>query len=659
MDRDTRLSYLLVAPLVAGILIAAALCTWHSPFCVDNRTYLEMMQGIVRHGLPIVDNGPAYRFPELQIRWDQVGRGGHLWGSYAPVYPYLAAPLYAMGGARLVTQANIAALALLALGVFQLARRLTRNPLAGTAAAYLVLGATHIWTFSFDVSPYTTMLTAATWSLVLLARALDDGPSAGLSRAFAAGFLAALASGAHMLAAPVLTAVLLLAFVVSRDGESPLPLPAWTGTTRIHAWVPSREAILRGSLALVGTALVMVPIAVLNKYRFGSASPMSTGGCVWFTCRESNLVQQGLGAMLRFNAPALLWAAVAGAAVLAVRRSRIAVSVVAVAALCALIPPSKLHSAAFGIGTLFTAFVLDVSLFDIGLWRPPDHFGVFLGPHAIKSLLQSSPVVAVALAGVYASRRDRRIAWIIGLPAIAVLASLVLRGQVTLLYAIGYPYMDLRYVTPMLPFLVALVVAAVHRMGWRPRHLVLLVGLSLVAFVWCARAPNDVPYMRRLVILRGTLVAAAMAYLATVYARVHDGALVRAAARGSVVVAVALAVGVDLGIDLRGWISDRRSHDAISARIGAVTPQKFALLGVAGPGGIDPASSLRVSRDLQYADIGEVWGDFNRFRRLVDYWESEQRPVFVVIGPGFVSPWPDYTAELRDSYVSLYRLRHR
>ncbi len=662
-DRRERLALALLTPLLVGILVAAARCEWHSPFCVDNRTYLEMTQGIARHGLPIVDNGPARAFPALQIRWDQVNGGGHLWGSYPPLYPYLAAPFFALGGARLVTQANIALLAVLALGVYRLGRRLTRDPVAGAAAAWVTLCATHVWTFSFDVSPYTTMITAGTWSVALTADALDEGGRRGRSLALLAGLLGAAAAGAHMLAMPVLCSVLLCLATLPASGESPpSPLACLLGRARAEAaraWLPSSQTPRRGALAVVGALAVMVPIALLNRYRFGSFNPMSGGRCVWFSCRASNLAQQGLGAMLRFNAPLFVWAAALATGLLAARRSRVATAAVWIAALCALVPPSPLQASALGVATLFTAFVFDLSRFDLGFWRPPDHMGVFLGPHAIKSLLQSAPALAAAAAVTFSDPRDRRLALVVALPAAAVLTSLVLRGEVALAFALGFPFLDLRYVTPMLPSLAVLAIAAARPLGWRPWHVAVIVALTAVAWRWCANAPDDIPYARRVVLLRGTLALAALALLCVAYARAHGARAARAAAIAAFSAALAMSAAVNLGIDLRAWMRERTRHDEVSSRIGAATPRRFGLLGLAGGNAIDSASSLRVSRDLQYADVEEVEGRFERFRPLVDHWESERRPIFVLMPPGFQSPWPDYRADLLDPRVNLYALRRR
>ena len=53
------------------------------------------------------------------------------------------------------------------------------------------------------------------------------------------------------------------------------------------------------------------------------------------------------------------------------------------------------------------------------------------------------------------------LAWLVGaafaLPACALLGSLLLRGEVTLVFAVGFPFLDLRYVTPSLPLLAAFV----------------------------------------------------------------------------------------------------------------------------------------------------------------------------------------------------------
>ncbi len=650
-----RLARRILAPLLALLLVAAALCPWHTPFCVDNRTYLEMTEGVLRRGVPTVTNGPVQRFPELQLRWNALHRG-RLWGSYAPIYPYVAAPLMRLGGPRLVVQGNVALLAALALGAYALGRRLTRDPVAGAAAAWLTLAGTHVWTFSFDVSPYSWMLTLNTASVALAAGAVDEGGRRGFARAFGAGLAGALAAFAHLLSLPSLAVVVALLAWLRADGEDPLLAAPWP---TLAPWVPSRQSLARGALAALGAALVTAPVMALNRVRFGTASPMSTGACVWWNCPTSNLPRQGLGAMLRFNAPLFAWAAVTAAVLWSVRRSRASMAVVGAVALAALAVPSALHDAAFGMSRLFMAFVVDLSRLDLGFHRPADGLGQMLGPFAVKSLLQCAPVLALALAPSIIGDHARRVAVAVALPACALLGSLLLRGEVTLVFAVGFPFLDLRYVTPSLPLLAAFATLSLRALPWRPRHLAALVALAALFLAWARYTDNDLSFARRVVLLRGTLLAAALAFVCAVRARTQPSPRATSAAMATALVAAALSVGVCLGVDLPAWAAERNRHDAFSDRVAALTPPRFAVIGLAGPFAVSEIAALRATRDVQYVDVEEVGLHLERLRGLVDHWEAEKRPIFVVMPPGFVSPWSDYQVVPVDPKINLTALRRR
>jgi hypothetical protein len=211
----------------------------------------------------------------------------------------------------------------------------------------------------------------------------------------------------------------------------------------------------------------------------------------------------------------------------------------------------------------------------------------------------------------------------------------------------------------MLPFLAVLAVAAARGLPWRRWHFLALAALAGLAVWWCAKAVDDVPLERRVVILRVTLALAAIAFVAVAHARTRGLAASRHLAVAATICAAALSIGICLGIDLKAWIKDRNIHDDASARIAAATPHRFALIGLVGAGAIDSAATLRSSRDLQYADIDEVEGHIERFRPLVDYWLRERRPVFAIMPSNFVSPWPDFRADIVDARVNLWSLQPR
>ncbi|MBI5512527.1 MAG: hypothetical protein HY909_02090 [Deltaproteobacteria bacterium] len=644
--RRERTARLLLAPLVLALLAAAAVAPWSAPFCVDNRTYLEMTEGVARHGLPYTLNGPVERMPELQARWNQRD-GPRLWGSYLPGYPYLAAPLYLLGGARALTRANIALLAALALVVFALGRRVTGDPLSGTAAAYGALVGTHVWTFSHDVSPYSLVVTALTGSTLLALRALDEQGPGAHRYALCSGALAAIALAAHGLALPMGLATVALLGLLRRDGEAPL----WPRG-------PSRGSLVRGAWALLPVALVLSAIAALNHQRFHDWNPLSTGACPWRSCASTYSDPQGSG-MLSHNAPVLLWAAATAALGWLLRGSRRGLAVVLAGALLALAPPSLLRERALAVATLAVAFLVDLSRVELGLWRPPDGVGNYLGPWVVKSLLQSSPMVALALLVSPEGARERRAVSLLALPGALLVGTLVLRTNVTPLHALGYPFVNLRYLAPLLPPVVVLAVWALRAHPWGPRRVAAVALLALALGVWFARAESDLAPFRRMVVLRAPLALALAAFALGVRARLAPaGVLARVLAPAAAALAVSYALAVNTGVDLRAWVRERQSHQRRLEHVARATPSRFALLGWAGGNGIDAALSLRAERDIEYADIAEV-ERLENARRLVDHWSDQGRPVFVMLPPPVVSPWPDVTVEPVDAEYSLYRMRRR
>ncbi|MFO0630477.1 MAG: hypothetical protein U0325_33290 [Polyangiales bacterium] len=637
-----RSSTVLLAALLALIAVGAVRARWTSPQSVDNRTYLEMIDGIAHRGLPITTNGPVGEHRALQARWNN-HHGGHLWGALPPVFPYAAAPVYRLGGTRLVVAVNVLLLGALALLVARLTRRLTRSDTAGAAAAWVTLGGTPLATVAFDTSPYPVMLLGLTGCMDLALAALDE-PGDARRSACGAGLCAGIAVGAHPLGSPMVAAILAALYVWPRgDDASP-----------IAGWIPTREGLQRGAWATLGAIAVVVPVAALNAVRFGSLNPVSYGLCVWRSCAETGL-DQGIGAMLRWAAPALAWAGLSLAAAWTTRRSRAATLAVAALSLAALAVPSLLRDRATAIAALAWAFTVDVSRFTLGysFWRPADGPGAFLGPFAVRAALQCSPALLLAaLASAAAPRAaDRRAALFVGVACAALLASLALRANLPMAFALGYPFLSLRYLTPALPLLAALAVMATHALPWRRAHLALGAALAvgLCAYLW--RFSDDLAMPRRVVLLRGTLAVAAAAFLALARVRGRSGA-----ALATVAVAAAFATGfaVTAAVDLRESVRNRDDSQRFMDGLARSLPARFALVGFAPE--IDPALGLRATRDVNYFDLYESL-DWAAARAVMVRWWAEGRPVFVLQPAG--RPYPSPRRDLRLSPSTprgLYRV---
>jgi hypothetical protein len=637
----------LFGALVALIVAAAFFVTPSSPQSVDNRTYLEMIDGVSRHGLPYTTNGPVATHRELQARWNRYANG-RLWGALPPVFPYLAAPFYRLGGAHAVVRLNVLLLALLALAVARLTQRLTNDPLVGAGAAWASLSTTAVATLAVDTSPYTLAITGVAWCVERAVASLDTRSvrDAGLS-----GLCAGAAVGSHPLCFPMVAPVVAALFVATARDEA---LPPWVFTTM---------SLRRGASALAGVAVVLVPVAVLNHVRFGLWNPVSYGPCVWRSCAETGLDQQGIGAMLHWARPVLLWATVALTTWALVRRSRAASFTVVALALGVLSLPSELRSKTAAIAALAWGFIVDVSPLTLrqAFVRHPDGLGVFLGPFVVKSLLQCTPVTLLAVFAVTQTRErfTRHAVVLVGLSCLGLLISLALRANLPVAFALGYPFLYLRYVVPALPLTTALVAVSVRSLPWRRAHLA-LGGLVAVAMMYTlSRWSHDDASTRRVLLLRVPLVVAAVAFVLTARALAARGdarhTLTQHLATVSVTLAIAASVAVSLGVDLREVMNVRRDHEQRVQAIARQLPVRFALVGY--PVEIDPVLELRATRDVEYIDLYET-RDWAVVRALYDVWTRARRPVFVLQPPQvpYASPMPDLCFVAIDRSRGLYRM---
>jgi hypothetical protein len=640
--------------LVALTLVAALAVPWRSALNVDNRTYADMIAGVARTGLPIIDNGPARQFPELQARWMTL-RGDTLWGALPPVFAYLAAPFYALAGLRGVLALNVSLLGVLALGVARLTDRASSHPWAGVGAAWLTLAATTVWGSSLDASPYSLAITLTVWSTALAADSLDHAGAAARRYAFGAGLLGALAVGTHLLSAPML--LCLFAALALLPGD-PAAFP-----TALRDWLRTQphDAVARARLlaALLGAAGPLAAVGMLNRVRFGSFNPVTYGPCVWRSCAETGLDVQGIGAMLRWFAPLVAWAAGAAVAVWATRRHRPSCAAAALTAALVLCLPGTLRDRAGALARLVYAFVVDVSPLSLGFGfvRAPDGLGLFLGPFVVRSLLPAAPFVVLALAVPWDTARARRAAVTTLLPVVGLLGALALRANLPPAYALGYPFLSVRYVAPALPLLAAASAWALVRLGMSRRVLVASALLALACGLWFARADDDGSLLRRQLLLRVPLALAALVTVLVPGVLGAAGRAHRAALWVSVALALGLSAGAALGSDLAHLFALRREHELRLVRIARHLPHRVAVYGY--PVELDPVVSLREGRDLRFADLYETrdWA----FEPLVRRWWAEGRTVFAVHrgGDTVTSPWPSVRYEAVDVSLGLWRVLPR
>lgn len=644
--RRLYLAWILLVPLFLVIGWGAATLRWHSCTNVDHRSYLEMIQGVSEHGLPYLTNGPAEsvrRFPELRARWN-IEHDGRLWGTYSPAYAYLAAPAFMLGGITGVLKFNLLCLALVIVAAFGLGHRLVGDPLAGTATAYLTTAGASIWFPSADVSPYTITIGFLTGAAYCAVRSLSE-PRKALLLGSGAGLLGGLATASHILVFPMVAVLLTLTTVLEeRDGQS-------------SAFVLSRKRAAVGLAALGGFLPALIGVSALNHVRFGNWNPISYGPCEWQVCASTGLAQQGVIPMLRHSWMLIVWVALTGAAVVTLRRSRLKLAIALLMSMTALLVSSTLRDLAAESALLAWGFVVNFSGVPLGppYSSPSDHVGLFLGPFMVRSLLQCTPALALApLAVLYPPRGRRAAALLLALTCAGMLAALVLRLNLDRIYALGFPFLNVRYVLPIVPLLSVLAVAAAYQIGWQQRLTAIVVIVSGLGCALLWRFPDQSSIALRSFLVWGTTIIAVLALALAAMAR--SVPKLRQMAQLVAAITFATSVATTIGIDLRATLAIRSGGDQLIDRFAKLTPQRFALIGWTWLQ-LDWLLALRSSRDMVYADLTEAQGWAN-LHALIEEWQEEGRPVFSVVPPHLTptSPWPDIRVEVIDPSLGLCRL---
>jgi hypothetical protein len=654
-EQRERLSVLLLAPFVAVSVVGIFLVPWHSASSVDSRTHIEMMRGITIHGLPYAINGPVERFPELHAAWN-IARDGKVWGTYPPLFPYVAAPFFLLGGLPAVNAVSVGCMCLFAIGAYLLGARYTKDPLLGTATAYLAVLSTPASASALDIGPYMLCITLFTWASWLALGALETTGARACKLGAFAGLVGALSCATHLLTFPMLAGMMATLALLPVEGEPPLfarGLAASIG--------PTRTSLRRGAWAAAGAALPLGAVGCLNEMRFGSFNPVSYGPCVWRRCADTGLANQSAGAMMAYAGPVLCVLAAAILAAYLVRRWRVAQAGIVLAALLVLwFVPGKLHDHAKGLGTIAWGYLVDVSNIPMDPMVPAaDGLGTFWGPFVVKSTLQSTPLFGLALVAPFATLREKRATLALLVPCLGLYTLLAMRALIPAVHALGFPWLYMRYAMPAWPLLAAVAVGALREVRWKLAYVAAIVLLAIVLAVFFKIDANDLAHWRRVVILRVSLaVAALLPVLVFLFRRNKQSRLLNELTAGAAGIAMVYGVGCTCGIDLWATYEVRFKNDERVDAVARATPERFAMVGYAAD--IDIPLTLRATRDLEYADLVETT-DWANFRELIGYWTERQRPIFALFPPRFeaMSPWPDVTFDQVDPEQRLFRVIKR
>ncbi len=656
--RRDRVAYALLALVVFGILALLPQATWHSALSCDSRTHIEMMRAVADHGLPDYTNGPVSRFPELQARWN-LRDGNRLWGTYPPLFAYSMAPFFRLGGLPAVSRANVVLLAVFAMLMFAVASRFFRDRLWGSVAAALIVFSTPIPATSIDMSPYilADVLFAGASYFTLVGTQIT-GRRALVAASFA-GFLGALSVTAHLLTFPMVVG-LLAAAGAGQPGESH-PVISIPSNFPFRGWIPSPTSLFRAASFSGGLLIGFVPVATLNAIRFHSLNPISYGPCPWRSCAETGQDKQHIVDMAIYAAPALLWVAAVVATIwIARRRARLAaVAGTVLVAAFVLLPVLRIHAWHMGRvawGNLFDVGMLDMDASPV-ITHPADGIGNMFGPWLIRSLLQCTPLLALAPFAAKVSGAGRGYARIFGLPAFLGLLALMLRANQPTAFAFGFPIVVLRYTTPMTAPLMILALHAIRSLHWSRGHgaLAAIVGLAIGIVCW---NDYDTTLTERAFFLYAPLLVAALTALAVWRALGRDASFWNRTAATLASACIALGIGINVGFTFPAVRAIRIGGDVRTDVVMRTLPPRVAIVGYGGD--IDTALAELEDRDVEYADLYESTG-WASIMELIDRWTAEGRPIFAFLAwnSDLKNQWPNVDFELVIPTENVFRIRKR
>jgi hypothetical protein len=653
--QNVKLARILFVALALAVLSLMPWAGWHSAPSVDARTQIEMIRGVADHGLPYTTNAFPSQFHELQARWN-INQNNRLWGLYPPLLAYLAYPAFELGGLPAVSRMNLLVLIFFAGGMFLLSKSFLRDSLLAIAATYIAVLATPVASSSFDISSFILCEALIVWSLYVALKSFESARFR-LHFAFAAGVVGGLSVAAHLLMFPMVVGI--IGAMAQPDDDPtrsrfrlPLLLP-------LEHWVPTARSVLRAAVMTLGLAITLLPIAILNHERFRSYNPISYGPCVWHSCAETGVDKQTIGVMLRFSVPTFVWMGVTIlSAWLARKRPLALVAVASLAALTLMVAPQLRHNT-WEITKIGWAYVVDPSLLQIKQYvRPPDRIGLELGPWLIRSMLQTTPFLALAVMVPTKTQRDRKLAVLLALPSFMLLLVCALRANEPPAYALGFSMIYLRYTVPAVGPLAVLAIASTRSLPWKRKHVAIIAAGSIV-LIGLFDGGGDEALWRRLVLLYGTLLAGVGAVVAVWLTKTSNSERRREIALYFAASSIVLGIGGAVGVTVPAVWNMRNANDRRVDAIASHTPDRFALVGFSPQ--IDTPLALRASRDIEYFDLYEVDAKdgWTNLRFMVDGWSDTGRPIFGVwpVGIDIQSPWPDVVFEQIDESERLYRVR--
>jgi hypothetical protein len=622
--------------LCLGLLAWATYHRGNSVESMDVRTYAQMIRGVADHGLPSWDNGPIERFSALVVPWG-IPAHGRIWGMYAPLYPYLAAPAYRLGSLPLVSVFTFGLLAPVALVTFLLARRLVRNEWYAVLAAAMAVFSTPALAKAVEITAYPLLTLLPALGAYFSLRSLD--PEAKPRRsAFFAGAAWAGAGAAHPLGFPMA----IVAFAMTAVA------PGWPEGAAIR-----ERALRRLGPTMAGFAVAVLPVALLNWYRFGSPNPLSYGPVPWTGNVDPMLYKVSTRAELLFAAPFGIFVLATGVGLYLARGRSLRIVAVLAAALALLILVPTLRARVVRCCAVLYAFIADMTLFDLEspYDRAPDGIGRIFGNYVVKATLQCTPVLLLAPLAARIQRVRWPIAFLLATSA-ALYGTLMLRADMPNADTMGWPWVYIRYTLPALPLLAVATVVLLEEMQPTVVDAFVAVATALVLGYRFAYTTEVSSLSNRIGVVVLPLVLAEAAFIGAAVARLGADRAPQLA-RTFAFLALGAGFAISTGNDYRANANVKTGCDGVVDRVMAATPERFGLVGVLGQ--FDVLLTVAALRDVQYADLLRV-PDFASIRPVIDYWRSDHRPVYLFSITPPPDVWPDVAFRPVDTVGGLYRL---
>ncbi|MBW2277361.1 MAG: hypothetical protein JRF63_07705, partial [Deltaproteobacteria bacterium] len=255
-----------------------------------------------------------------------------------------------------------------------------------------------------------------------------------------------------------------------------------------------------------------------------------------------------------------------------------------------------------------------------------------------KSLLQFAPALALAPLARIPSLREKLL---LLLPAVALIAAVVLRANMSSEAVIGHSQLHVRYLLPGIPLLMILALSAIQGLRITPPRVLITAQLAAVLGVLFASADNDRSWLRRQLLLIVPLILVAVTTAWIALRRRWPKALPWRAAAWPALLLFAWGVAVNIGVDFRHHVRRARALQAGNDQMAEQLPGRLGVVG--WPRRLNPFLALKDGRDIRYADLSEL-DDWRRVVRVVDHWQTEDRPVFMLLPRWHRgdSPWPGY-----------------